>query len=215
MTKPGLALPNLANAHPVYTGSNSLSPFHECYANRNTILRLAAGRFFVHYNGEDIQQAYWALRNRAALFDVPERPLEISGPDVVEFLNRIFTRNSDKLKVGSGHYTLACTHQGGLFMDGILYRLDDKKNRFVHPDGDLDTWFLAHKHNYNVSISDPQSRVLQLQGPKSLAVMNLATNGGVDHCMGYFKAGFFTIGEQSVFISRTGCLLYTSDAADE
>ena len=34
---------------------------------------------------------------------------------------------------------------------------------------DLDTWFLAHKHNYNVSISDPQSRVLQLQGPKSLA----------------------------------------------
>ena len=28
MTKPGLALPNLANAHPVYTGSNSLSPFH-------------------------------------------------------------------------------------------------------------------------------------------------------------------------------------------
>ena len=204
MTKPGLALPNLANAHPVYTGSNSLSPFHECYANRNTILRLAAGRFFVHYNGEDIQQAYWALRNRAALFDVPERPLEISGPDVVEFLNRIFTRNSDKLKVGSGHYTLACTHQGGLFMDGILFRLDDKKYWFVHPDGDLDTWFLAHKHNYNVSISDPQSRVLQLQGPKSLAVMNLATNGGVDHCMGYFKAGFFTIGEQSVFISRTG-----------
>ena len=89
-------------------------------------------------------------------------------------------------------------------MDGILFRLDDKKYWFVHPDGDLDTWFLAHKHNYNVSISDPQSRVLQLQGPKSLAVMNLATNGGVDHCMGYFKAGFFTIGEQSVFISRTG-----------
>ncbi len=47
MTKHGLALPNLGNAYPVYTGSNSLSPFHECYANRNTILRLAAGRFFL------------------------------------------------------------------------------------------------------------------------------------------------------------------------
>ena len=72
MTKPGLALPNLSNAHPVYTGSNSLSPFHECYANRNTILRLAAGRFFVHYNGEALQQAYWPLRKRAALYDVTE-----------------------------------------------------------------------------------------------------------------------------------------------
>ena len=28
MTKPELALPNLGNTHPVYTGSNSLSPFH-------------------------------------------------------------------------------------------------------------------------------------------------------------------------------------------
>ncbi len=204
MTKPGLTIPNLDKVHPVYTGSNALSPFHNCYANKNTILRLAAGRFFAHYNGENITEAYWALRNRAALFDVPERPLEISGPDVVEFLDQIFTRHSDKLKVGSGHYTLACTHQGGLFMDGVLFRLDEKKYWFVHPDGDLDTWFLAHNQNYDVSISDPQSRVLQLQGPKSLAVLNTATNGGVDHSMGYFKAGVFTIGQQSVFISRTG-----------
>ena len=204
MTKPELAIPNLDKVHPVYTGSNALSPFHDCYANKNTILRLAAGRFFAHYNGEDIQEAYWALRNSAALFDVPERPLEISGPEVVEFLNQIFTRNSDKLKVGSGHYTLALTHQGGLFMDGILFRLDDKKYWFVHPDGDLDTWFLAHNHNYDVLISDPQSRVLQLQGPSSLAVINSATDGGVDHSMGYFKAGIFTIAQQSVFISRTG-----------
>ena len=204
MSMPELPLLKFDAVHSVYTGSNALSPFHECYANKDTILRLAAGRFFAHYNGEDIEEAYWALRNRAALFDVPERPVEISGPDVIEFLDQIFTRRSNQLKVGSGHYTLACTYKGGLFMDGILFRLDEKKFWFVHPDGDLDTWFLAHSHNYDVSISDPQSRVLQLQGPISLAIINSATDGNVDQNMGYFKTGLYSIGGQAVLISRTG-----------
>ena len=204
MSMPELPFLKFDAVHSVYTGSNALSPFHECYANKDTILRLAAGRFFAHYNGEDIEEAYWALRNRAALFDVPERPVEISGPDVIEFLDQIFTRRSNQLKVGSGHYTLACTYKGGLFMDGILFRLDEKKFWFVHPDGDLDTWFLAHSHNYDVSISDPQSRVLQLQGPISLAIINSATDGNVDQNMGYFKTGLYSIGGQAVLISRTG-----------
>ena len=204
MSMPELPFLKFDAVHSVYTGSKALSPFHECYANKDTILRLAAGRFFAHYNGEDIEEAYWSLRNRAALFDVPERPVEISGPDVIEFLDQIFTRRSNQLKVGSGHYTLACTYKGGLFMDGVLFRLDEKKFWFVHPDGDLDTWFLAHSHNYDVSISDPQSRVLQLQGPISLAIINSATDGNVDQNMGYFKTGLYSIGGQAVLISRTG-----------
>lgn len=189
---------------PVYIGSNAMSPFHDFYSNDQTILRLAAGRFFAHYNGEDIEQAYWALRNAAVLVDVPERPVEISGLDAISFLDHVFTRQSGKLKNGSGHYTLACTHEGGLFMDGILFRLDEKKFWFVQPDGDLDTWLLAHRHNVDVSISDPQSRVLQLQGPRSLEIIHAATKGGVNQHMGYFRSGFHEIGGQRVFISRTG-----------
>ena len=189
---------------PVYIGSNVMSPFHDFYSNDQTILRLAAGRFFAHYNGEDIEQAYWALRNAAVLVDVPERPVEISGLDAISFLDHVFTRQSGKLKNGSGHYTLACTHEGGLFMDGILFRVDEKKFWFVQPDGDLDTWLLAHRHNVDVSISDPQSRVLQLQGPRSLEIIHAATKGGVNQHMGYFRSGFHEIGGQRVFISRTG-----------
>lgn len=189
---------------PIYIGSNAMSPFHDFYSNDQTILRLAAGRFFAHYNGEDIEQAYWALRNAAVLVDVPERPVEISGLDAISFLDHVFTRQSGKLKNGSGHYTLACTHEGGLFMDGILFRLDEKKFWFVQPDGDLDTWLLAHRHNADVSISDPQSRVLQLQGPRSLEIIHAATKGGVNQHMGYFRSGFHEIGGQRVFISRTG-----------
>ena len=75
-------------------------------------------------NGEDPGKAYWALRREvAALFDVPERPIEINGPDAVLFLELIFARPLKDLKTGCARYVVACTHDGGLFADGILLRL--------------------------------------------------------------------------------------------
>ena len=65
----------------IFPGSTELSPFHRCYETEDTVLRVCAGRFFVHDNGDDPVAAYWALREKAVLYDVPERPLEISGPD--------------------------------------------------------------------------------------------------------------------------------------
>ena len=199
-------LPTLdpARIYPVYAGSNSLSPFHYCYANPKTVLRLAAGRFFAHYNGEDIAATYWALRRAAVLYDVPERPVEISGPQAVPFLDRIFTRRVADIGIGRGRYVLACTHAGGLFMDGILFRLTNDRFWFVQPDGELDSWLLAHRYGYDVKVSDPNARVLQLQGPKSLVVINAASEGAIDRAMGFFHAGFYTLGGQRVFVSRTG-----------
>ena len=51
---------------PTYIGSSELSPFHHFYANKNTILRRAAGRFFVHDNGDDPAVGYWALASRSS-----------------------------------------------------------------------------------------------------------------------------------------------------
>ncbi len=88
--------------------------------------------------------------------------MEISGPDALVFLEKIFARQISSLMVGRGYYTLACTHSGGLFMDGILFRLGETRFWFVQPDGDMHTWFLAHNTGFDVTISDPKSRVLQL-----------------------------------------------------
>ncbi len=189
---------------PTYLGSNALSPFHECYANEHTVLRRAVGRFFAHYNGDDPEQSYWALRRAAALFDVPERPVEISGPDAVTFLELLCARKIGDLKPGRGRYALLCTAEGGLFMDGILFRLEDDCFWFVQADGDLDTWLLAHRPGFDVTITDPQSRVLQIQGPHSFRIMHAATQGALDRDFKYFHAGFFRIGGQRVYISRTG-----------
>ena len=49
-------------------------------------------------------------------------------------------------------------------MDGVLFWMGPKRFRFVYPDGDLDTWLLAHRPGFSVTVTDPQSRVLQVQG---------------------------------------------------
>ena len=193
-----------ANVYKLYAGSTEISPFHDFYANENTILRICAGRFFAHYNGEDVRATYWSLRRNAALFDVPERPIEISGPESIPFLNLIFTRDVATLRVGRGFYILACTPDGGILMDGILFKLSNDRFWFVQPDGDIMTWLLAHKSNYDIHLSDPQSRVLQLQGPTSFKILHEASNGEITEKFKYFDSGFFKIADQNVYISRTG-----------
>ncbi len=214
-------VPTAQNYFKIYAGSTELSPFHGCYATEDTVLRTCAGRFFVHDNGDDTVAAYWALRKQAVLYDVPERPVEISGPDALVFLEKIFARQISSLMVGRGYYTLACTHSGGLFMDGILFRLGETRFWFVQPDGDMHTWLLAHNTGFDVTISDPKSRALQLQGPASFAIINAASGGAIDREMGYFHAGYFDIGGQEVYVSRTGWTgelgyeIYTQGAATD
>ena len=188
----------------VYRDGTELSPFHKCYATEDTVLRICAGRFFAHCNGEDPVAADWALRQKAVLYDVPERPVEISGPDALQFLEMIFARKISNLGVGRGYYAIACTFSGGIFMDGILFRIAPDRFWFVQPDGDMQTWLLAHNDGFDVRISDPRSRVLQVQGPNSFDVMHNASDGAIDRSMCFFGSGFFEIGRQEVYVSRTG-----------
>ena len=74
----------------------------------------------------------------------------------------------------------------------------------MQPDGALETWLIAHSEGFDIKISDPKSRVLQIQGPASLAVMCDASHGAIDESMGYFHAGFFDLGGQETYVSRTG-----------
>lgn len=195
---------NPARILPTYVGDNQVSPFHYCYANKKTIFRLAAGRFYAHHNGENVTSSYWALRKHAAFFDVPERPVEIVGIDAVSFVEHIVARKIADMKIGRGRYVILCTHQGGIFMDGILFRLAKNKFWLVHPDADLDTWLLANKNGFDVTFTDPKSRVLQLQGPKSFQIMNDVTNGVLDEAFGYFHFGLFKVDGQEIYVSRTG-----------
>ena len=124
--------------------------------NPDTVMGVYAGRYYSVYNGEDVEEGYWSLRRQAVLYDVPERPVEISGPDAERFLEYVFARRISTLKTGRGRYAIACSHDGGLFMDGVLFKLADQRYWYVQPDGALETWLLAHSNGFDVKVSDPQ-----------------------------------------------------------
>lgn len=195
-----------------------MSPFHEFYANSETVLGVVADRYYGVFNGEDPVETYWALRRKAALYDVPEKPWQIQGPDALPFMEKIFARRIDNLVEGRGRYAIACTHQGGTFMDGILFKMAEDCYWYVQPDGALEPWLIAHSAGFDVKVSDPKGRVLQVQGPGSRQIMADLTKGAVDDSMKYFHAGYFDIGGQRVYVSRTGWTgelgyeIYTVDA---
>ena len=180
------------------------SPFIDRYDTSKMVRGVYAGRFFAVYAGEDYLQKYWLVRRKALIFDVPEKPMEIAGPDAVPFLEKVLTRRVSTMNEGRGYYALACTPQGGIFMDGVVFKLGEDRFWFVQADGPFEEWLLALSSGFDVTISDPSSRVLQIQGPASIAIMNAASGGTIDDTMRYFRSGYFDLGGQNLYVSRTG-----------
>ncbi|MEM9497329.1 MAG: aminomethyltransferase family protein [Pseudomonadota bacterium] len=180
------------------------SPFVERTDRPGFVRGVYAGRYFPIYAGEDPIDKYWCLRRKAALFDTPEKPVKIQGPDAGAFLDYVLSRDVTKMVPGRGYYAIACTPQGGVFMDGVMFRFDQETFWYVQADGPFETWLLAFSGGYDVTISDPNVRVLQIQGPASLDIMHAATGGAIDGSLKYFRSGFFDVGGQTLYVSRTG-----------
>lgn len=181
------------------------SPYLSKYMTEDAVFGLYANRFYpLLLDGGDPVAEYWKLRNEVMLYDVPEKPLEIQGPDAVALLERVFTRKIGSLKLWRARYAIACTPQGKILMDGVLIRLADDHFWYVQANGEFETWLNAHSVGLDVTVRDPKSWVLQIQGPKSLEVLNVAIDGELAEDFGYFRAGKFCIGGQELLVTRTG-----------
>jgi len=180
------------------------SPYYHCTWNESALYSEYAGRMTLLSVGADVDEEYWMLRKSVGLFDVPERPVEITGVDSVRFLNRLFTRPVDTLKTGRGRYGLLCHQRGGMVCDGILFKLAENHYWYVHADADVYTWLVAHAGECRVDIRDPRSWALQVQGPRSLEVLARACDGGAPDDFRYFHVARARMGGQDVLVSRTG-----------
>ena len=180
------------------------SPWFERTWSEDALYSEYAGRLVLQSLGNDKVDEYWRLRKSVGLFDVPERPLEIQGKDAVAFLNRSFTRPVDKQRIGRGSYGLLCHKGGGLVCDGILFRLAEERFWYVHADADVHSWLAALSVEFDVELRDPQSWVLQVQGPKSLEVLPRACDEPPPADFRYFDCFETRMGGQPVLVSRTG-----------
>ena len=191
------------------------TPFHErtsklCQPQnwRRWAGYLAAGSYELTLDRE-----YWAIRNSAALIDVtPLMKYIINGKDAARLLNRVVTRDMDKLKVGQVYYTGWCDDEGKLIDDGTVSRLAESTYRLTSAEPNL-RWLAMNAVSLDVEITEVTDRVaaLSLQGPNSRVILNQVANDPVDG-LKYFRLMQNMLDGVPVTITRTG---YTGDLGYE
>ena len=182
------------------------SPFADRYVTDQMVFCLYCDRLYpVKMTAdEDPIPQYWKLRRGVLLYDVPEKPLEIIGPDAARLLEQILACRVGTLPAGRARYGIACNEDGTVLMDGVVMRLAEDRYWYVKANGEFETWLRANALGLDVGVSDPNSRVLQIQGPRALDVLDAAIGGGLPAGFKYFHAGFFDVCGQRLWVSRTG-----------
>jgi aminomethyltransferase len=160
-----------------------------------------------------LDREYWAIRNSAALIDVtPLMKYIIQGRDAARLLDRVTTRNIQKMAVGQVYYTGWCDDEGKMIDDGTISRLDETTFRMTSADPNL-RWLSMNAVGLEVEIAEVTDRVaaLSFQGPNSRAVLNRCCDSPVDG-LKYFRLMQNSLDGIPVTISRTG---YTGDLGYE
>ena len=160
-----------------------------------------------------VEQEYFAIRNTAALFDLsPMVKYAITGTDAPAFLNRLLTRDIDKLKPGRVGYAIWCNDDGMVIDDGTVFRLAQTEFRLYCQERHL-PWLLDTAIGYRVSVEDISETIaaLALQGPTSCAVLKALGLDGVETLEPYAMTEFDLDGH-TLGVSRTG---FTGDLGYE
>jgi aminomethyltransferase len=191
------------------------TPFHERTAPlclpqnwRRWAGYLAAGSYEL-----SLEREYWAIRNSAALIDVsPLMKYLITGVDAARLLNRVVTRDINKLQIGQVYYTGWCDEDGKMIDDGTVSRLGEATYRLTSADPSL-RWLSMNAVGLEVEISEHTDVMasLSLQGPNARSVLNNCCDSPVDG-LKYFRLMENSLVGIPVTISRTG---YTGDLGYE
>ncbi|MFZ0803779.1 MAG: aminomethyltransferase family protein [Terriglobales bacterium] len=162
----------------------------------------------VHHEHE-----YNAIRNACALIDIsPLYKYLVSGKDATRLVNRVITRDINKVAVGQVIYCCWCDEEGKVIDDGTITRLEENKYRWTAADPSL-RWFRQNASNMDVQIEDISEKVaaLALQGPTSGKLLKAAAEAEIAN-LKYFRMTRGKIAGVPVDISRTG---YTGDLGYE
>jgi len=168
----------------------------------------AVGVYEMHHEHE-----YNAIRNSAALIDIsPLFKYRVTGRDATKFVNRVISRDINKVSVDQVIYCCWCDPDGKVIDDGTITRLGENNYRWTAADPSL-RWFQQNALGLNVKIEDisEQTAALALQGPTSGKLLRAVADANVAN-LKYFRVTHGKIAGVPVDISRTG---YTGDLGFE
>jgi aminomethyltransferase len=159
------------------------------------------------------EHEYNAIRNSAALIDIsPLFKYRITGSDATRFVNRVISRDINKVAIDQVIYCCWCDIEGKVIDDGTITRLGENDYRWTAADPSL-RWFQQNALALSVNIEDISEQVaaLALQGPTSANLLQSITDADIAN-LKYFRVTRGQIAGVPVDISRTG---YTGDLGFE
>jgi aminomethyltransferase len=159
------------------------------------------------------EHEYNAIRNSAALIDItPLFKYRVTGRDATRFVNRVISRDINKVAVDQVIYCCWCDPEGKVIDDGTITRLGENEYRWTAADPSL-RWFQQNALGLEVEIEDISEQVaaLALQGPTSGKLLHAVAEANVAN-LKYFRVTHGKIAGVQVDISRTG---YTGDLGFE
>src|SRR5437868_3924435 len=159
------------------------------------------------------EHEYNAIRNSSALIDIsPLFKYRITGRDATKFVNRVISRDINKVSVDQVTYCCWCDPEGKVIDDGTITRLGENEYRWTAADPSL-RWFQQNALGVDVKIEDisEQTAALALQGPMSGRLLHAAADANITN-LKYFRVTRGRIAGVPVDISRTG---YTGDLGFE
>lgn len=151
-------------------------------------------------------EEYAHLVNGATLWDVAnERQVEITGPDAAVFVDMLGTRSIAKYPVGFCRYALFTTAEGGIINDPVMLRFDRNHFWCSTSDSDLLLWMkgVAIFAEMNVTIAEADVAPIQIQGPKSGAIIE-ALFGADGTALRYYQLLETELDGMPVVLTRTG-----------
>ena len=156
----------------------------------------------------DASAEYNAARYAAGLFDISYLGrIEISGAGATAFLQKVLTRNTTKISIGTAHSGLICNDSGIIIDNILIFHL--AANRYLLTTHAVSTdkvllWLQEHAGD-DVRIADTTQSIAQfaLQGPHSFRVIEKLINAGFAR-MKSKTVREATLLDTTVQIARTG-----------
>lgn len=191
------------------------TPFHDrTFALCHSLnYRDWAGYYTVSAYEPHHEHEYNAIRNGSALIDIsPLFKYLITGPDATRLVDRVITRDAQRMQVGQVVYTPWCDEHGRVLDDGTVSKLGPQTYRWTAAEPNL-RWLRQHSAGLDVSVEDISEEIaaLAVQGPTSAALLRNVAHADIPS-LKYFRVTSGTIAGAKVDISRTG---YTGDLGYE
>ncbi len=165
-----------------------------------------------HY--DDTITEYWKLVQDVTMWDVGvERQVEIAGPDALRLAELLTPRDLSNCAVGQNKFLLNTDVDGGVINNPVLLRIAEDCFWFSVADGDVLLWAkgVASQAGLDVHVTEPDVAPVQIQGPKSQALMrDLFGDRVLD--LKYYWSAEFQIDGMDVVVGRTG---YTGEIGYE